>query len=480
MSTEIRTRFAPSPTGYLHIGGVRTALYNYLFAKKHKGKFILRIEDTDVERSKDEYTLAISEGMKWLGLNWDGGPYYQSERLDLYRQELKSLEKSGRAYKCFCTSEQLKEEREKAKQEGIPAGYDGKCRKLPEGEVKKLQDAGDKYTWRFKTPDTGRLSFKDAVKGTIEFDLATIGDFVIVRSDGMPTYNFTCVVDDALLKISHVIRGDDHISNTPKQILIYNALEKEPPQFAHLPQVHGKDGKRLSKRTGAVSLAEYIEMGYLSEAMLNYLALLGWSTEDSQQLFSMAELIEKFSLDRVSASAGIFDTDKLDWINGKCLRALTAREIASLASKWLKEKKLIESSDKISDKIIKAIEMEKEKISLLSDVPEKIDFMLSDNIIYDEKAVQKRLKKAGAGKILLGILEVIQNVDSFTAENLENAIRKLTEEKNISAGKIFHPLRVAVSGRMTGPGLFELIEFIGKEKTVERIKYAAEELAENE
>ncbi|MEA3506757.1 MAG: glutamate--tRNA ligase, partial [Elusimicrobiota bacterium] len=333
----MRVRFAPSPTGYLHIGGVRTALYNYLFARHHGGEFILRIEDTDLERSKEEYTEIILDGLKWLGLEWDEGPYFQSKRMPLYKEALDYLVEKERVYKCFCTPSELKERREQARREGSPTGYDGRCRRLTRNQAGEYEQAGREYVYRIKTPQSGRVAFKDLVKGPIEIDASILSDFVLFKSDGMPTYNFACVVDDADLKITHIIRGDDHIPNTHKQILLYKALDKEVPEFAHLPQVHGTDGKRLSKRTGAVSLDEYRRQGYLPEALRNYLVLLGWSTGDAQQLFEWEELIEKFELSRCGKSAGVFDLEKLNWMNGKYIRELSAGELAKRSFKWLKE-----------------------------------------------------------------------------------------------------------------------------------------------
>lgn len=479
MSTEkVRTRFAPSPTGYLHIGGVRTALYNYLFAKRHSGEFILRIEDTDAERSDEKYTLPIIEGLMWLGLNWDEGPYYQSKRKSEYESALKKLIESDSVYKCYCTPKDLAARREKAREQGIDSGYDGRCRNLSEQEIETYDKNSACYAWRIKTPSSGEVVFEDLIKGRVSFPFDNIQDFVIMKSDGMPAYNFACVIDDAGMNITHVIRGDDHISNTPKQIIIYEELKKKLPSFAHLPQVHGSDGKRLSKRTGAVSLDEYLQKGYLPAALINYLALLGWSTEDSQQIFTPQELEKKFDLSRVGKSAGVFDLEKLNWLNGKFIRNSSSEELAEQARPWLEEAGLIDNNGSISDKILAAIELEKEKYFLLSDIPDKIDILVKDGILYDDKAVNKRLKKEGVRGILEGILPLLQNQTDYSKENLEELFRAYCENNGIGAGKVFHPVRVAVSGRMTGPGVFELLEIIGKEKVVERIEYALKEYVE--
>ncbi len=471
-----RVRFAPSPTGYLHIGGVRTALYNYLFARKNKGKFILRIEDTDVKRSDESYTKVILDGLKWLGLDWDEGPYFQSKRSDLYKKALEKLIDEDKVYRCYCSSEELKEKRELALKQGKTPGYDGACRNFTPQQEEEYKSRGLKPVYRLKTPQTGKIVFDDIIKGKNEVDAEIIRDFIIIKSDGMPTYNFACVVDDIDLKISHIIRGDDHLSNTPKQLLIYKILGEEPPEFAHLPQVHGTDGKRLSKRTGAVSLHEYKEKGYLPEALKNYLALLGWSTEDSQQLFERDELIEKFELSRCGTSAGIFDMEKLNWMNGKYIRSESTEELVALAAGWLIDSKIIKDAGEIPDMVTKAIELEKEKIRFLTDIPERIDFIVKDDIKYADDAVKKRLKKEGVRQILEDISEIFKNTEEFTVKELEPAVKEYCEKNNLGAGKVFHPVRVAISGRMKGPGLFDMLELIGKERVIKRIKYTLENI----
>ncbi|MFH1414544.1 MAG: glutamate--tRNA ligase [Elusimicrobiota bacterium] len=496
---EIRVRFAPSPTGYLHIGGARTALYNYLFARKHNGKFILRIEDTDTDRSVPAFLSAIFYSLEWLGLEWDEGPktvednldaiqeigeygpYLQSRRTEIYQKALKELVGGGKVYECYCTPEELKKNREEAMNRGQDPGYDGRCRNLTRDEKEAFQKKGIMPAYRLRTPDTGMISFTDMVKGEIEIDLATIKDFVIFKSDGMPTYNFACMVDDMYMHISHVIRGDDHIYNTPKQLLLYrafNVAEEEIPQFAHLPQVHGTDGKKLSKRTGAVSVEDYRMDGYLPEALKNYLALIGWSTEDSQQIFEGDELIQKFEIGRCSKSCGIFDIEKLKWMNGKYIRKMTPDDIAGSAFRWLEKAGLAETQCTIPDIVLKAIKTEQEKFELLSEIPGRIDFIVKDNIEYDEKSVNKRLKKEGVKEVLTDLLEIFKETEDFTAAVLEDRVRVYCEGKGLGAGKVFHPVRVAVSGTMKGPGVFEMLELIGKEKSVKRVEYALENLVE--
>ncbi len=470
MSAETRVRFAPSPTGYLHIGGVRTALYNYLYARHREGKFILRIEDTDRRRSQKNYTEAILRGMRWLGMEPDEGPYYQSKRKNIYDRALKKLIETGSVYKCYCTPEELKKERELTS--GM--GYSGRCRNIGEAQKKQFSKEKQGFVYRLKTPGSGNIVFKDLVKGEIEIDSGTLSDFIILKSDGLPTYNFACAVDDDDLNISHVIRGDDHISNTPKQILICRALKKKHPKFAHLPQVHGKDGKKLSKRTGAVSLEEYKKKGYLPGALKNYLALLGWSTSDSQQLFQEQELIEKFDISRCNSSSAIFDIEKLDWINGKYIRVLTVDKLYEQAKPWLIKENLKPEKNKTA--ILKAIKAEKNKIKVLSELPSRIDFLVNERYEYRPEAVQKRLKKEGVKKIIEDLHQIFKTVEFFKKSELEDNLRGYCQDNSISGGKIFHPLRVAVSGRMKGPGVFEILEILGREKVLDRIEYTLENI----
>lgn len=484
MSTDnIRVRFAPSPTGFLHIGGARTALYNYLFARKNNGTFILRIEDTDSERSVSEFLDTILDSLGWLGLTWDEGPkkesgelidsgdygpYLQSRRRHLYDEALNRLIEADKVYKCYCSPEELKVRREEALKAGRDPGYDGTCLRLTEEQKRSLEEKDAKYAYRIKNPSEGSIVFDDMIKGNIEIGAATINDFVVAKSGGMPTYNFACAVDDHNMKITHIIRGDDHIYNTPKQILIYNALGWDIPRYAHLPQVHGTDGKKLSKRTGAVSVEEYREKGYLPEALRNYLALIGWSTQDSQQLFKWDELIDKFDLAGCSSSRGIFDVEKLNWMNGKYIRDMSPGELVDRSSGWLKEAGL-DGYD--SKSLLGAVELEQEKFEFLTDIPKRIDILVKDDIEYDEKSVGKRLRKEGVRGILLDIKKIFLETGDFSAKVLEDKIRVYCETNGLGAGKVYHPVRVAVSGRMQGPGIFELLEFIGKDRVIERIDH---------
>lgn len=475
----VRVRFAPSPTGFLHIGSVRTALYNWLFARHNKGRFILRIEDTDEVRSTDESLNAILEGMRWLGLEWDEGPeiggdygpYFQMQRLDIYTKYAEQLIKEDKAYCCYCTPEELATRREEAVKQKRPPKYDGRCRKLTEDKKKEYEKQGRKHVVRFKMPASGKTKINDLVRGAIEFDNAVLDDFVLLKSNGTPIYNFANVIDDSLMQISHIIRGDDHISNTPRQIVLYEALGFKLPEFAHVPMIHGADGGRLSKRHGATAVSQYHEEGYLPESLRNYLALLGWSTSDSQQIFSLEEMIEKFSLDGCGKSAAVFDAQKLVWMNGEYIRKIDIDRLVELSVPYLEKAGLLKRPIRY-ESLKKIIALEQEKMKLISDVPKLVDFFLLDDVEFDEKAVNKVLKKDH----VLNVLEVMKerltdlNDKDFKAEQLEKLTRDTVEELNLKAGQVFHPVRVSVSGRTTGPGLFEMMEVLGKEKVLVRIE----------
>jgi nondiscriminating glutamyl-tRNA synthetase len=490
----VRVRFAPSPTGYLHIGGARTALYNWLFARKNNGVFILRIEDTDEVRSTEESLGGIIKSLKWLGLDWDEGPesfegsldtvsvtkykgnygpYFQMERFDrgIYQKYARQLLDEGRAYYCYCTREEL----EKMRGENQQAGYNGRCSRLSAQEREKYEQEGRPKVVRFKMPREGKTEFNDIVRGAVSFENALQNDFVMLKANGIPTYNYVCVIDDHLMEITHVIRGDDHLSNTPKQLLIYKAFGWQLPEFAHLSMILGPDGSRLSKRHGATSVMEYEKMGYLSETLRNYLALLGWSTENSQQLFGADELIREFSLERCSGSAAKFDPDRLLWMNGEYIRGKTKEELyrEALKRNFLDEGGL---KDEPKEIVTEAIGLVREKFRLLSEIPGHIDFLVKDNINYREADTAKVLAKPGVRELLADIKGRFQGTADFRKENLETALRDYSTEKGLKTSAIFHPLRVAVSGRTVGPGLFEILEFLGKEKVIRRIDYTLENI----
>lgn len=502
---KVRVRFAPSPTGFLHIGGARTALFNWLYAKKHNGTFILRIEDTDEARSTEESVGAILESMHWLGLNWDEGPdfeisnlkseikskgkfepYFQMERKDkgVYKEFSDKLIAEGKAYPCYCTPEEIEAMRQAAQKEKKMPKYDGRCAKLTPEERKQKESEGRKAVIRFKMPQEGKTKLVDIIRGDVEFDNTVLDDFVMVKRSGMPTYNFACVVDDHLMEISHVIRGDDHLSNTPKQVGLYQALGWELPIFAHLSMILGPDGSRLSKRHGHTSVLEYKTDGYIPKALVNYLALLGWSTEESQQVFNtIEELTEKFSLERCSKSPAVFDPQKLHWMNGEHIRIAGGEKLPETFLNWVDA---TNNQDKIQnwDKELlkKLLTMEFEKVKLLKDVPELFSFFFDDNYEYDPKAVEKVFKKDTAKIVLEKAIEKFSELSKKLpdaeksehffpdAELFEVTTRDFTGELGFKAGQVFHPLRVAISGRTNGPSLFHIMELLGKDKVISRIK----------
>ncbi|MDR0398210.1 MAG: glutamate--tRNA ligase [Endomicrobium sp.] len=485
---EVRVRFAPSPTGDLHIGGVRTALFNWLYAKNKSGKFILRIEDTDEVRSTEASTQVILGAMKWLELNWDEGPgkelpkyapYYQMKRkeLGIYQKYSDELVAKGLAYPCYCTPEEVDEMRKKAQANKLPPKYDGRCRNLtPEQRLQKEKE-GKKPVIRFKMPESCITILNDLIRGKVKFDNFLLDDFIIMKASGVPTYNFACVIDDYLMEITHVLRGDDHISNTPRQIQIYNALGWKAPEFAHMAMILGADGARLSKRHGHTSVLEYRKEGYLQEALINYLALLGWSTEDSQQIFTIEELIQKFSTERCGSSPSIFDPEKLLWLNGEKIRSKTVEQIYELFIEWLKytnNEKIIEGWDR--EVLKKAMALEHDKIKLLKDIPLLVNFFFVKDVVYNDDAVKKVLlsekSKDTARLVLTTSVERLKNQQDFSSDALEKYARDLAVEKGIKTGQVFHPIRVAVSGRTQGPSLFHMMELMGKDEVVRRISVA--------
>jgi nondiscriminating glutamyl-tRNA synthetase len=481
----VRVRFAPSPTGFLHIGSVRTALYNWLFARHNKGTFVLRIEDTDEVRSTKESVEAILEGMKWLGLDWDEGPgkdgnygpYFQMERLDIYKKYADQLIKEGKAYYCYCTAEELAARREEAVKEKRPPKYDGRCRQLSEEQKKKYELEGRSKVVRFKTASSGKTKINDLIRGEIEFDNAVLDDFVLLKSNGTPIYNFANVIDDSLMKITHIIRGDDHISNTPRQVLLYEALGFNLPEFAHGPMIHGADGSRLSKRHGATSVEQYKEEGYLPEALRNYLLLLGWSTTESQQIFTLSEMIEKFSLEGCGKSPAVFDLQKLLWMNGEYIRQTNLDRLVELAIPYLEKAGLI-NKDVHYQELKNIIALEQQRIRLIAEIPQLVDFFLKEEVRFDEKAVDKVLKKdyvPGMLKIIREKFSQIAEAD-FKTEKLETLTRQIAEELNIKTNQVFHPVRVSVSGRTVGPGLFEMLEVLGKETVLKRLEKVLNEM----
>ncbi|OPX99139.1 MAG: Glutamate--tRNA ligase [Syntrophorhabdus sp. PtaB.Bin006] len=457
----IKTRFAPSPTGNLHIGGARTALFNYLAAKHAKGIFLLRIEDTDVERSKEGYTRDILEGLAWLGMEWDEGPHFQKERMDLYREHAFKLLAEGKAYKCYCSPETLEEKRKAALKEGRKPNYDRTCRDYTgDGE-------GKPFVIRFKTPISGEVSFDDLIRGKITFKCEELDDLVILRSDNTPTYNFTVVIDDALMGVTRIIRGDDHINNTPRQIVIYEALNFGVPEFAHVPLIHGKDRGRLSKRHGATSLLEYRNDGFLPEALMNYLARLGWAYGD-QEVFSKDELIEKFDLKNVGKSPSIFDMDKLLWLNGHYMKNLPEEEIARRFEPFVEK---LGMKIRNRDQLAPIVANLKERAKTLKEMAEMAAFFFQDDIQYDDKARQKFLTPA-TKPVLERFLSGFRGLRSLDAEEQRQLIEGLAQETNKKLVDIIQPIRVALSGKTVTPGIFEVISIIGRTDVEKRLERA--------
>ncbi len=461
---SVRTRFAPSPTGYLHIGGARTAIFNWLFARHNGGSFILRIEDTDVERSSQEYTEAIIEALKWLGLEWDEGPYFQSKRLERYREVAERLLSEGKAYRCFCTPEELEEMRKEAQRKKIPFRYPGKCRNL------KPPYPNKPYSIRIKMPKEGFTEFEDEIRGVLRFENSQLDDFIIMRSNGLPTYNFAVVVDDADMKITHVIRGDDHINNTPRQIRLFEALGLKPPKYAHVPMILGPDRTRLSKRHGATSIDAYREEGFLPEAMVNYLVRLGWSYGD-QEIFSMEELIEKFTLDRVGKSAAVFNREKLLWLNGYYIRQKSEEELFELVKPFL-ERLGIKNVEK-SEKLLKLIKEVKERAKTLSELADGLVYFFRDPEEYEEKGVKKFFKP----KVLPAFKELMDELvklREWNEEVIEPLFRGIVEKHGLKMVELAQVVRLALTGRTASPGIFEVMDVLGKEKTLRRMERVKE------
>jgi glutamyl-tRNA synthetase len=477
----VRVRFAPSPTGYLHVGGARTALFNWLFARRHGGTFVLRIEDTDAERSSWEMVTGIVDGLRWLGLDWDEGPdvggprgpYFQSQRFEGHRARAEQLLKDERAYYCYCTPEQIQEKRAAAEAAGGGWIYDRTCCARPAAEIARLNDAGTPRAVRFKVPD-GRTSFTDLVHGPIAFDNSNIEDFVILRSDGQPTYHLSVVADDVDMEITHVVRGDDHISNTPKHVLLFEAFGATIPQFAHVPLILGTDKKRLSKRHGATSVTEYQRLGYLPEAMVNFLALLGWSPGTDEELFTKPELVDRFSLEGISGGNAVFNPDKLDWFNQQQMMRLPAGELANRIAPLLRDAGLWRDDFESSDRpwLERVIELLKPRAKRLGQFVDDGRLFFVEDVEYDPAAVKKFLQPAGMREHLASFLLALGTVAPFEAVALEAALRALAGARGIKPAALIHATRVAVTGKAVSPGLFEVLELLGRPRTIRRLETA--------
>jgi glutamyl-tRNA synthetase len=456
---EIRTRFAPSPTGFLHIGGARTALFNWLYARHHGGKFVLRIEDTDQQRSTDESTKAILDAMTWLGLNWDEGPYFQAQRVELHRDMVHKLIAEGKAYYCTCSPEELEEKRKVALSTGQKPKYDGTCR---DKNLKKTNGS----VVRFRSEQTGSTIVEDLIKGNIVFNNEELDDLIIERGDGYPTYNFAVVIDDALMSITHVIRGDDHVNNTPRQILLYRALGFDVPKFAHVPMILGSDRTRLSKRHGATSVMAYKDMGFLPEALVNYLVRLGWAHGD-QEIFSQKELVDLFDLDAVGKSPAVFNPDKLLWLNAHYIKdASPSRLMEEMKTIWPAD---IDTSDVIfTQKIIADLQT---RVKTLVELSGMADFYFADEVQYDEQAAKKFLTSDIAPH-LKALVQSMASVTDFSKKGVEEFLMNFTVEKKIKFKLIAQPLRVALTGKTISPGIDEIMVTLGKERVMKKINHA--------
>ncbi|HJV04159.1 MAG TPA: glutamate--tRNA ligase [Actinomycetota bacterium] len=470
---DVRVRFAPAPTGFLHVGGARTALYNWLFARHHGGAFVLRIEDTDRSRSTDESVQAIIDTLRWLGMDWDEGPevggpygpYRQTERLALYREAVDRLMADGNAYRCYCTPEELEERRKAALARGDPPGYDGRCRNLSEEERRRFEDEGRPFAIRFATP--GRdVTVEDAIRGPSTFPASDIRDFVMLRSDGTPTYLLAAAVDDHRMEMTHVIRGEDLHSSTPRQVLLLEALGAERiPSYAHLPLIVGPDRHPLSKRHGAVAVETFREEGFLPEALVNYLALLGWSYDDHTELFSVEDLVRRFDLDRVARNPAAFDREKLEWMNGHYLREMDPARFREVLRVRLAEGGFEASPELVS----RAAPLVQERMKLLSEAPNLLRFLFED-VEPDERA---RKMIQGQVGYLGEVAARLDRLDEWTTSSIETEMRALQEESGLSARKAFQPVRAAVTGTLVSPPLFESMALLGRDRSLERIKRAA-------
>jgi glutamyl-tRNA synthetase len=479
----VRVRFAPSPTGYLHIGGARTALFNWLFARRQGGVFVLRIEDTDLERSSSEMVDGILVGMRWLGLDWDEGPevggpfgpYFQSGRLDRYRALAGRLVASGHAYYCYCTAGELAARREAVERGGGVWRYDRQCCHLTQDEVEAREREGQPRAVRVRVP-AGATAFEDSVHGRIEFDGANIEDFVILRSDGQPTYHLSVVSDDIEMQITHVVRGDDHISNTPKQLLLYQAAGATPPQFAHVPLILGPDRKRLSKRHGATSVMEYARQGYLPEAMVNFLALLGWSPgSGDREIFTRSELTGIFGLEGISGSSAVFNPEKLDWFNQQHMLRLTIEALVDRVRPSLQEAGLwaeAYSGDK-REWLRAVLDLLRPRAKKLGDFAALGRFFFVDPVEFDESAVEKHLRAAGMARHLEALQAAFRRLPAFAPDALEGALRQVAEEQGVKAAALIHGARVAITGRAASPGLYETMVLVGRDLVDTRLVRAA-------
>lgn len=481
--SEVRVRFAPSPTGYLHIGGARTALFNWLFARKMGGKLILRIEDTDVARLKEDSVSQILTSLKWLGINWDEGPevggdygpYYQSERFDIYRKYCQQLVDEGKAYYCFCTPEELEAQREKQRQAKQPFRYARTCRDLTPEEVKARIDAGASYSVRLKIPAEGSVVVHDLIHGDVTFNMDQYDDFVIMKSNGIPTYNFAVVIDDHLMGMTHVMRAEEHLSNTPKQLLVYQAFGWEPPKFGHMSMILAPDRSKLSKRHGATSVEEFRSQGFVAEAIVNYLTLLGWGPGDEREIFTLQDTVELFELEQMSKKAAIYDTKKLTWMNGQYLSELPLEKILPEVKPFFVKDGYVDEAwfAENEEYFAKLVDTVRVRVKTLQEIADASDYFFKDVESYDEKGVAKHFKPEAVA-LLEECIAAVEADDVYSLETTEAAYNKIAADNNLALGKVIHPTRLALTGRTVSPGMFDVMVLLGKEKTLARLHKAVE------
>jgi glutamyl-tRNA synthetase len=485
---KVRVRFAPSPTGSPHIGNIRTAVYDWLLRQRVGGSFIVRIEDTDRTRFVPSSLDELLECLRWLGLQWDEGPevggqfgpYFQSQRLEIYDRYVKQLIEQGDAYYCFCTSERLTEMRKAQEAAKLPTGYDRTCRALTPDEVEQKLSEGAPAVVRFRVPEEGTTSFMDIVRGEISFENSLLDDFILIKSDGYPTYQFANVVDDHTMEITHIIRGEEWISSTPKHVLLYKAFGWTPPAFAHPPLILGPDRSKLSKRHGSVAFLDYRARGFVPEAMINFLTTLGWSDGTDQELFSVSELIEKFTLEGIVNHPVVFDIVKLEWMNGVYIRGMDLGRLTELCLPYLQEAGCVplNPTPEEMEYIQSVIALEQDRLKVLCEIVELTGFFFEDEPEYDEKGVSKWLSKDHVPELLCKLADKLSQVDDFSFENVELAVRQVGEEMGISGGQVIHPIRMAVTGRTVGPGLFETMSVLGRDRVVFRLNRTVQMLSE--
>lgn len=478
----MRVRFAPSPTGPFHIGGARSALFNWLLARKTGGKLILRIENTDLERSTKESEENIKEALRWLGMDWDEGvdvggphgPYHQTDRLHIYETYTQRLLEEGRAYHCYCSEEELDAERQALSNKGELPRYLGKCRQLTAEGRAQLAAEGRKPTVRFRVPEGQQITFKDLVRGTVSFESNGVGDFVIVKSDGIPVYNYAVVIDDALMEITHVIRAEEHLSNTPRQILLFEALGFALPQFGHISLILGKDRTKMSKRHGATSVEQYRNLGYLPEALVNFLALLGWAPGSEQEFFQMEELIQEFSMDRVAKNPAVFDIDKLNWLNAHYLRKAEPAKIAALALPHVQAAGFLPlaPSQQELEQLTKITAVLQDHISYAAQLAEHVDIFYNDNIVFESAEAGQMVREPEFIQVADAFCQRLEALEAVTVEAVKGLLKSLAKELALPGKKVYMPLRIAMTGKMHGPDLFNIIPVIGRERIIARVQGA--------